>query len=200
MNDISGAVLEDPDSTVHHAECSFVIQVRRGVNIIKDTAFNCNQSQNLSMDAEPNGQAAGGDLEVQEVLLEPQPYHLQALNIAERDLWMHAINSTLRAYQRDRAEKVRQQGNVLRIYQLRLRSFYNGLHFQTLTALLVAVNFFFTVIAPYARTRRKVTGSLLLTRAAICGVCSARWLRSSYQSVSSIAAQIASLMANDRAA
>ena len=162
MNDISGAVLEDPDSTVHHAECSFVVQVRQCVNIIKDTAFNCNQSQNLSMDAEPNGKVVGGDIELQEVLLEPQPYHLQASNIAERDQWMNAINSALRAYQRDRADKVRQQGSMLRIYQLRLRSFYNGLHFQSSTALLVAVNFFFTVIAtyhPYARRHARCGNS-----------------------------------------
>ncbi len=58
---------------------------------------------------------------------------------------MSAINAALRAYQRNKEEEVRKRGSALRICQLRLLSFYNGLLFQTSTALLVAANFFVTV-------------------------------------------------------
>ncbi len=158
MNDISGAFLENPDSTVHHAECSFIVQVRPFGGVVADAASNCDQNRKLSsVDTEPSGKAAEGvvpepipyDKEMQNTRPLPQPYHLQASSVAERDHWMVAINTALRAYQRDKAEKARQRASALRMYQLRLRSFYTGLPFQTSTALLVAVNFFVTVSAAF---------------------------------------------------
>jgi hypothetical protein len=155
MSDISGATLEDPGSTVHHSECSFVIQVQQPSNDKADSVSVYTQScRNLPNDADPSGKMAcglsksiAGDSEIQQPRFEPQPYHLQASSIAERDQWMNAINTALRAYQRTKEEEVRKRGSALRICQLRLRSFYNGLLFQSLTALLVAVNFFVTVSA-----------------------------------------------------
>ncbi len=157
MNDISGAALEDPDSTIHHAECSFVVQVHmlsrdrdvqamsRNESLI-NTPKDAKLAGNCKLDAHEH---TACDKDRQESSLEPQPYHLQASSVAERDQWMSAINTTLRAYQRNKAEKARQQGSALRMYQLRLRSFYTGLPFQTSTALLVAVNFFVTVLIAY---------------------------------------------------
>ena len=153
MNDISGAFLENPDSTVHHAECSFIVQVRLSGSVVADAASNSDQNRKWSsLDTEPSGKAKGvfplpiaDDTENRNTRPVPQPYHLQASSVAERDLWMVAINSALRDDQRDKEEKARQRESALHMYQLRLRSFYTGLPFQTSTALLVAVNFFVTV-------------------------------------------------------
>jgi hypothetical protein len=156
MNDISGAVLEDPDSTIHHAECSFVVQVHRPESNRDDPAMNRNQSlRNTPNDATIVGnekrsteqcEQSAYDTDMLDSSLGPQPYHLQASSIAERDQWMSAINTALRAYQIKKEEQARQGESALRMYQLRLRSFYAGLPFQTTTALLVAVNFVVTVL------------------------------------------------------
>ena len=155
MDDISGAVLENPDSTVHHAECSFVVQVQSSGGETEDTASNQIPKRKIASDSEPSENDEAGsvlasisDTEKQlEAALAPQPYHLQAASIAERDQWIATINATLRAYQRNKEEQASQRGSALLVCQLRLRSFYNGLLFQTSTALLVAVNFFVTVSA-----------------------------------------------------
>ncbi len=148
MNDISGAALEDPNSTIHHTECSFVVHVKlscggEGLNCVQSTKWVNDDAEQTC--ADPESIAYGFDM--QDTSLAPQPYHLQASSIAERDQWITEINTALRAYQRERAEKARQGGSALRMCQLRLRSFYTGLLFQTSTALLVAVNFFVTVSA-----------------------------------------------------
>ena len=150
MDDISGATLEDPESTVHHDECSFVVQVHPfeienadAVSFHNECSKTPNNEQ-FERVASCVPKSMAGDTVMKEIRLGPKPYHLQASSIAERDQWMNAINTALRTYQRNKEERAR-QGSWLRICQLRLRSFYNGLLFQTLTALLVAVNFFVTV-------------------------------------------------------
>ncbi len=166
MSDISGAVLEDPDSTVHHVECSFVVHV---IPSSGGRAPNHDQNREWASDTEPSKEESTEehslpgcitvDKEMQEAPFGPHPYHLQASNIAERDQWINAINTALRAYQRERLERVREKGSALRICQLRVRSFYTGLLFQTSTSVLVAVNFFVTVSAVFwygARRHRRL--------------------------------------------
>ena len=155
MDDISGASLEDPDSTVHHDECSFVVQVHPSGDDDANAASNHDERSKFPNNAETSGNIActvpesgAGDTAVKEARLGPKPYHLQASSIAERDQWINAINTALRTYQRNKEERARQRGSALSVCQLRLRSFYTGLPFQTSTALLVAVNFVVTVSAP----------------------------------------------------
>ena len=155
MNDVSGATLENPDSTIHQSECSFVVQVHPSGDDDANAASNHDERSKFPNNAETSGNIActvpesgAGDTAVKEARLGPKPYHLQASSIAERDQWINAINTALRTYQRNKEERARQRGSALSVCQLRLRSFYTGLPFQTSTALLVAVNFVVTVSAP----------------------------------------------------
>jgi hypothetical protein len=141
MEDISGATLEDPDSTVYHDECSFVIQVLSSDN--RNSDHDTSIQDELVLPSESIIRAS--ERKVREAHFGPKPYHLQASSIAERDQWMNTINATLRAYQTKKEEQTRQRGSTLHLCQLRLRSFYTSLPFQTSTALLVAINFFVTV-------------------------------------------------------
>ena len=181
MNDISGATLENPDSTVHHAECSFVVQVHSSGDDNADAASNQDDTSKPPNNSEPSEKIACvvpesivGETVVNEVHLGPKPYHLQASSIAERDQWINAINTALRTYQRNKEERARQRGSALRICQLRLRSFYNGLPFQTSTALLVAVNFFVTVSA--ASRNRRLRQSQALSGGSGVTVCHTEFL------------------------
>ena len=170
MDDISGAVLEDPESTLHDAECSFVVQVHKTLDSASGTAPPSGQNSRCSSigskAANPEGPSEPVlDFSVRadsapsaDALPSPQPYHFKASSVAERDQWMHAINAALRAYERDKAEQEHRHRSRLRRLQRRLRIFYTGLPFQTSTALLVAVNFFVTVSAP-ARPVRRLAGA-----------------------------------------
>jgi hypothetical protein len=166
MDDISGAVLEDPDSTLHDAECSFVVQVHKKLDSASCTPPNSGpNSRCSSTGSKPNLESLSEpvlDFSVRadaassaDALPSPQPYHFKASSVAERDQWMHAINATLRAYERDKAEQEHRSRSRLRRLQRRLRNFYTGIPFQTSTALLVAVNFFVTVSAARSRRRRR---------------------------------------------
>jgi hypothetical protein len=156
MDVISGAVLEDPDSTFYDAECSFVVQVHKNLDSASVTPPNSGGNSrcssigskgasepvlDFSVRADADAAAAAATPPA------PRSYHFKASSVAERDQWMQSINAALCAYQQAKAEQEHRSRSRARRLQRRLRAFYTGLPFQTSTALLVAINFFVTVSA-----------------------------------------------------
>jgi hypothetical protein len=160
MDDISGAFLEDPDSTFYDAECSFVVQVHKNLDSATVTPPNSGGSSRCSSIGSKGAPPAALEGAAEPVLdfsvradaaaaapPAPRSYHFKASSVAERDQWMQSINAALCAYQQAKAEQEHRSRSRARRLQRRLRAVYTGLPFQTSTALLVAINFFVTVSA-----------------------------------------------------
>jgi hypothetical protein len=148
MDDVTRAVLAEPDSLFHDAECSFTVQVRTkggDSEISESDQYNPLSSNPSVLAALGNQSFTSRKNNDKETQIDPTPYYFKASSIAERDQWVSAINSALRAYQREKAYEELKNKNAFRRLQPKLRSIYAGLWFQFATALLIAVNFFLTV-------------------------------------------------------
>jgi hypothetical protein len=141
IDDIFRAVPAEPESQFHDEECSFIVQVhKKGEDgVISESDQHGLAHKKLSFEFTARNKFN------KETRICPRPYYFKATSIAERDQWISAINSALRANQREKEYKEIKNKNLFRRLQPTLRSIYSGLWFQFATALLVALNFFLTV-------------------------------------------------------
>ncbi len=161
MDDISEAVIEDPGGVDGNSECSFIVKV-----LIVDPLNKASAEQELegtgeqsevdcmdhfkrpvySQDLSSFKKHALLDQGIASPLL-PQPYYFRARSVSERDHWITDINTALRLYRDKKDKHASQTRSFLRRNQQKLRAVYDSVAFQTGTAMLVGLNFFFTVPA-----------------------------------------------------
>ena len=164
LKNVVAAVIENPDAVDNNEECSFVVKSSRDWN--EGDMYENGNSKTKDIDEYDISTEALDSIMhdsintpefSDEVLAEyskyiskstsPLSYHFRATSVADRDQWIKAINLAIQAQRNAQAESAFQARSLLHQIQSRARVVYLSVPFQMGTALLVALNFFFTVSA-----------------------------------------------------
>ena len=165
LDDVEEALIEHPDGIDNNEECSFVVKAAQRC---KDNEETQNGDSNSDDNEEHGFPAYACDIIMNDCINEsefsdelrvvyqtyisksicPLSYHFRASSVAERDHWINDINSAIQAHRHMKADSALQAQSMLNQIQCRAREAYFSVPFQMGTALLVALNFFFTVHFP----------------------------------------------------
>jgi hypothetical protein len=163
FDSITEAIVEHPDGVDNHEECSFVVMV--SIEARTSTNGSPHKEDEDQVELSGGSKAASNDNILFTSLDEPdfpedlravysdyiskpgspRSYHFRATSVAERDTWIRDINGAVLAHRNAQTESAVHAKSFIHRIQLRTRPIYFSVWLQMGTALLVALNFFFTV-------------------------------------------------------